>query len=114
MQDEVAQLCEQLGIPQADKSDCGGELLQLAWSKKTSHYRILSGVKDVEQGRTFSLEASECMQKVRNIPCQTLQVSLADESCADVVGGFEEPDSTPSVGLPYTISCQTSEIPVTD
>ncbi|PNF36552.1 hypothetical protein B7P43_G15879 [Cryptotermes secundus] len=112
MQDEVARLCEQLGIPQPDKRGCGSELLHLAWSKK-SHYRILSGVKDVEQGRTFSLEASECMQKVRNIPCQTLQGSLADESCADV-GGFEEPEPTPSVGLPYTLSCETSEIPVTD
>lgn len=114
MQDEVARLCEQLGIPHAEKSDCGSELLQLAWSKKTSHYRILSGIKDVEQGRTFSLEASECMQKVRNIPCQTLQVSMGDESCADVVDWFEEPESIPSVGLTYTISCQTSEIPVTD
>jgi hypothetical protein len=114
MQDEVARLCEQLGIPQADKIDCGGELLQLPWSKKTSHYRILSGVKDVEWGRIFSLEASECVQKVRNIPRQTLPVSMADESCAEVVDGFEEPEPTPSVGLPYTIGCQTSEVPVTD
>lgn len=114
MQDEVARLCEQLGIPQADMSDCGGELLQPAWSKKTSHYRILSGVKDVEQGRTFSLEASGCTHKVRNIPYQTLQVFMADESCADVVDGFEEPEPTPSAELPYTINCQTSEIPVTD
>jgi hypothetical protein len=114
MQDEVARLCEQLGILQADKSDCGGEVLQPAWSKKTSHYRILSGVKDVEQGRTFSLDASGSTHKVRNIPCQTLQVSMADESCADEVDGLEEPDPTPTAGLRYPISCQTSDIPVTD
>jgi hypothetical protein len=114
MQDEVAQLCEQLGIPQTDKRECGGELIQLSWSKKTSHDMILSGVEDVAQRNAFSLEASGGMQKVSNSPCQTLQVSMADECCADMVDGFEEPGPTPSAGQTYTLSYETSEIPVTD
>jgi hypothetical protein len=65
MKDEVARLCEQLGISQTE--DGGGELL-----------------------------------KVRDTPCP------------DTVGGFEQPQPTLSSGLPYTVSCQTSEVPVVD
>jgi hypothetical protein len=114
MQDEVARLCEQLGISETEKTDCGRDFLQLAWSKNSSHDMILSEVKHVAQGHTLSLEASRCMQKVRNIPCHTLQVSMVDESCADKVGWFEESEPTLSSGLPYTISSQTSEVPVID
>jgi hypothetical protein len=78
MQEEVAQLCEQLGISWTKNGDGGGEPLQLAQAR----------------GRA---------QKARD---------MADERCADMAGGFEQPQPALSSGLPRTVRCQTPDVPV--
>jgi len=112
MQDEVARLCDQLGIARTTWSDGGSQLLHVTEGKKTSCDICLSEAKEVAQGR---VQATVCMKKVRKIPCQTVGVSMSDEtvgsSSADVLHKSEKPKLIGSTG---TISCQISEILLTN
>lgn len=90
MQEEVARLCDQLGIAKTASSDHGSQLFHLAESRKTCD-NLFSEAKEVARGR---VQATVCMKKVRKIPCQTLNVSMADEtigsSSADVLYELEK------------------------
>jgi hypothetical protein len=90
MQEEVARLCDQLGITKTTSSDHGSQLFHLAESRKTCD-NLFSEAKEVARGR---VQATVCMKKVRKIPCQTLNVSMADEtigsSSADVLYELEK------------------------
>ena len=79
MQDEVAQLCEQLGIAKIAWSDCGSQVLHLGESRKSSCDNCVLDTKEAAQG---TAQAAVCMKKVRKIPCWTMGVSMAD----DIVG----------------------------
>ena len=87
MQGEVVRLCDQLGIAMTTWSDGGSQLLRVTEGKKTSCDNFLSEAKEVAQGR---VQATVCVKKVRKIPCQTVGVSMSDEtvglSSADVTG----------------------------
>jgi len=111
MQVEVARLCDQLGIARTTWSDGGRHLLHVTEGRKTSCDTFLSEAKEVAQGR---IKATVCMKKVRKIPCQTVGVSLPDEtvgpSSADVLQESEKPKLIGSTG---TIGCQISEISLT-
>jgi hypothetical protein len=112
MQDEVARLCDQLGIARTTWSDSGSQLLHVTEGRKTSCDNFLSDAKEVAQGR---VQATVCMKKARKIPCQTVGVSMYDEtvgsSSADVLQGSEQPNLIGSTG---TIGCQISEISLTN
>jgi hypothetical protein len=119
MQDEVAKLCEQLGIPQTDKSDYGGELCKLAQSSECreindSQFNFLSEVKEVAQERALSIEATGCMQKVRSVAWKKLEGCMSDESIGststDVLNKFEDLKPTPRAGAAFMITCKMSEM----
>jgi hypothetical protein len=112
MQVEVARLCDQLGIATTTWSDDGRHLLHVTEGRKTSCDNFLSEAKEVAQGR---VKATVCMKKVRKIPCQTVSVSMSDEtvgsSSADVL---QECEKLKFIGSTGTIGCQISEISLTN
>jgi len=111
MQDEVARLCDQLGIARTTWSDGGSQLLHVTEGKKTSCDNFLSEAKDVAQGR---VQATLCMKKVRKIPCQTVGVSMSDETVGSSSAGvLHESEKPKLIGSTGTISCQISEISLT-
>jgi hypothetical protein len=112
MQDEVARLCDQLGIARTAWSDSGSQQLHLTEGRKTAYENFLSEAEEVAQGR---VQATVCMQKERKIPCQTVCVSMCDEtvgSCsADVLHESEKLKLNGGTG---TVGCQISEISLTN
>lgn len=112
MQDEVARLCDQLGIARNTWSNHGSQLLHLTEGRKTSCDNFLSEAKAVAQGR---VQATMYVKKVRKTPCQTVGVSISDEtvgsSPADVLHETVKPKLIESTG---TFGCQISEMSLTN
>lgn len=112
MKDEVARLCDQLGIARTTWSDGGSQLLPVTEGRKTSCDNFFSEAKEVAQGR---VQATVCMKKERKIPYQTVGVSKSDESLgsssADV---SHESEKLKLIGSTGTIGCQISEISLTN
>jgi len=112
IQDEVARLCDQLGIARTTWSNGGSQLLHVTEGKKTSCDNFLSEAKEVAQGR---VQATLCMKKVMKIPCQTVCVSMSDETVGSGSAGvLHESEKPKLIGSTGTISCQISEISLTN
>jgi hypothetical protein len=112
MQDEVARLCDQLGVARTAWNNRGSRPLHVTEGRKTSCDSFLSEARELAQGR---VQPTVYVKKIRKIPCQTVGVSVSGEtvgsSSADVLHETEKPKLIKSTG---TFGCQISEMSLTN